>query len=81
MSDGNGAVQVQDPVLHIRFRGESFDIPLSDLDIGPVSDDETIKGQLSTYLDLDTDIEDFRDYQIDRHGNGNFTVRPHAVFG
>ena len=31
------------PVLHIRFAGRSFDLPLSDLDVGTMSSDADVK--------------------------------------
>ncbi len=67
------------PVLHIRFDGRSFDIPLSDLDLGALSSDAEIKGALARYINAPE--EKFRDYVVDRHDTGNFTVRPEAVFG
>ncbi len=67
------------PVLHIRFEGSSFDVPLSDMDIGAMSSNEEIKRALAEYLTV-PDIK-FRDYTVDRHDTGNLTVRPEAVFG
>ena len=66
-------------VLHIRFEGRSFDIPLSDLDIGSLSSDADVKRALSGYLEVPE--RKFRDYVVDRHETGNLTVRPEAVFG
>ena len=67
------------PVLHIRFAGRSFDIPLADLDVGSMSSDADVKQALAGYLN--TPVEKFRDYVVDRHETGNMTVRPEAVFG
>jgi len=67
------------PVLHIRFEGRSFDIPLSDLDVGALSTDAQIKEALAAYLNVPA--AKFRDYVVDRHETGNLTVRPQAVFG
>jgi hypothetical protein len=67
------------PVLHIRFDGRSFDIPLSDLDVGAMSSDADVKLALAGYLNV-PDAK-FRDYTVDRHDTGNLTVRPEAVFG
>ena len=67
------------PVLHIRFDGRSFDIPLSDLDVGPLSTDAEIKRCLAGYLNVAE--AKLRDYVVDRHETGNLTVRPQAVFG
>lgn len=67
------------PQLHIRFDGRSFDIPLSDLDVGVLSSDRDVKLALSSYLDIREN--ELRDYTVDRHQTGNLTVRPEAVFG
>lgn len=69
----------QIPVIHIRFEGRSFDIPLSDLDLGTGSNDESIKRSLGAYLDVNP--VKFRHYVVDRHSTGNLTLRPQAVFG
>jgi hypothetical protein len=66
-------------VVHIRFEGRSVDIPLGDLDIGLRSSDQEVKQAVAGYLDVG--VEKFRHYVVDRHDNGNFTVRPEAVFG
>ena len=66
-------------VLHIRFEGRSFDVPLADLDVGTLSSDDQIKQALADYLSVPA--AKFRDYVVDRHETGNLTVRPAAVFG
>ena len=66
-------------MLHARFDGRSFDIPISKLDIGGDSSDRQVKTALAWYLDVAESR--FRDYVVERHDNGNFTVRPEAVFG
>lgn len=66
-------------IVRIRFEGRSMDIPLGELDIGPVSSDGEIKRALARYLEVPE--AKFRDYVIDRHETGNLTVRPEAVFG
>ncbi len=65
--------------LHIRYDGRSMDIPFSDLDIGPALADNAIKRAIAAYLDVP--VDKFRHYVIDRHENGNMTIRPEAVFG
>ena len=67
------------PVLHIRSDGRSFDIPLSDLDVGVLSSDVDVKRSLAGYLNVPE--AKLRDYTVDRHETGNMTVRPEAVFG
>jgi hypothetical protein len=71
--------KVMESILHARFDGRSFDIPLSKLDIGSGSNDGEVKAALAWYLDVAESR--FRDYVVERHDNGNFTVRPEAVFG
>lgn len=66
-------------VLHARFDGRSFDIPLTELDLGDASSDRQVKQALARHLEL-AEVS-FRDYVVDRHPNGNVTVRPEAVFG
>ena len=66
-------------VLHARFDGRSFDIPLADLDIGLGSDDRLVKRVLARHLEIPE--AKLRDYTVDRHETGNLTVRPEAVFG
>jgi hypothetical protein len=66
-------------VAHVRFAGRSFDIPLSALDLGALSADGQIKRGVARYLNVPVDR--FDAYTVDRHENGNLTVRPEAVFG
>ena len=42
----------ESPVLLIRFDGRSFDIPLSDLDVGSMSSDAEVKRALAEYLNV-----------------------------
>jgi len=66
-------------MLHVRFEGKSFDIPMDTLDIGSGSSDRDVKATLAVYLDV-AEFR-FRNYVVERHENGNCTVRPEAVFG
>jgi len=66
-------------VVHVRFNGRSFDVPLTQLELSAGFSDEQIKRSLSQYLEVPTARLD--DYVVDRHANGNLTVRPEAVFG
>ena len=67
------------PWLHIRFEGRSQDIPLSDLDIGALSSDEQVRSAVAAFLNVPA--SKLRLYVVERHANGNLTVRPEAVFG
>jgi hypothetical protein len=65
--------------IHIRFEGRSLDVPLSALDLGALPSDDQVKRALGHYLKVPA--SKLRDYVVDRHPNGNLTVRPEAVFG
>jgi hypothetical protein len=69
----------QEAVLHVRFDGQSLDIPLADLDVGTSSEDCQVKRALARHLAVPE--ARLRDYTVDRHETGNVTVRPEAVFG
>ena len=71
--------QIAGPVVHVRFAGRSFDIPLSVLDVGAMSADGQVKRGVARHLEVPP--ERFAAYTVDRHANGNLTVRPEAVFG
>lgn len=77
MARQNG--NVTELVVHARFAGKSFDVPLSLLGVGPAWADEYIKRALAQHLEVAESA--LRDYVVDRHPNGNLTVRPSAVFG
>jgi hypothetical protein len=61
-------------VLHVRFGASCFDISQPGLDIGPASDDRKVKRAVAEFLDVPSYRLD--DYVIDRHTNGNLTIRP-----
>jgi hypothetical protein len=66
-------------VIHVRFGGRSFDVPLANLDFGRGADDAGVKRALARHLDVAPGQLD--DHVVDRHPSGNLTVRPEAVFG
>jgi len=66
-------------MLHVRFAGRSFDVPARDLDLALGSSDTQIKQALARRLEVDS--TQLNDYCIDRHSNGNLTLRPEAIFG
>ncbi len=66
-------------VVHVRFEGQSQDIAFGVLDIGDLSNDQDMKSALA--LHFNTPVPKFASYMIERHVNGNVTVRPEAVFG
>jgi len=71
--------QVQEALIHIRFEGKSHDISVNEFDIGQTSSDEQIKTAVANFLEVDSGK--LENYVIEHHENGNFTVRPEAVFG
>ena len=66
-------------VAHVRFAGRSFNVPLASLNVGTVSGDGQVRRGLARHLGVPEAKLDA--YVIDRHPNGNLTVRPEAVFG
>jgi hypothetical protein len=65
--------------VHVRFGGRSFDITFSSINVDSTSSDREIKRALARHLDVSE--TKMNDYVIDRHRNGNVTLRPQAVFG
>jgi hypothetical protein len=70
---------LKESTVHVRFEGNSFDIPLMDLDLALGENDQSIKQSVANYLDISVDR--LRHYLVDRHRTGNITIRPEAVFG
>jgi hypothetical protein len=66
-------------VIHVRFGGRSFDVPLANLDFGRGADDAGVKRALARHLEIAPGHLD--GHVVDRHPSGNLTVRPEAVFG
>ena len=67
------------PRLHVRFEGRSWDLFLADLDLSNMSSDDDVRNALARHFDVL--VGKFRSYVVERHTNGNLTVRPEAVFG
>jgi hypothetical protein len=65
-------------VIHVRFAGERFDLPLASLDIGATSSDTQVRRAVATSLRIP--LERLEEHTIDRHPNGNLSIRPDAVF-
>jgi hypothetical protein len=76
LSGGNG---VEQAVVHVRYAGRSFDVPIVNLDLAAGANDAQVKRALGGWLEVGE--AKLRDYVIDRHANGNMTLRPEAVFG
>jgi hypothetical protein len=67
------------PLLHVRFEGKSFDMPLQELVVNLGSSDAEIMRAVAGHLDVHENRLHF--YVLDRHPTGNLTLRPEAVFG
>lgn len=68
------------PQLHIRFEGRSIDLPMQDIDIGPLSTDDQIRN--ATALHLGVPPVKLQAFAIDRNqATGDTVLRPEAVFG
>ena len=68
-----------DARVHVRFEGRSSDILLADLDLGERSSDNDVRAAIANYFHVP--VAKFAPYDVERHENGNMTVRPEAVFG
>lgn len=66
-------------VLHLRFDGLSRDIELALLDLGVAASDSSIRAAVARFVDVPA--ADLSGYVVERHENGNLTLRPEAVFG
>ena len=69
-ADGGG-------IVHVRFADAEFDISMPGLELGENSSDHEVKQALAGYLDVPSYRLD--GYVIDRHENGNLTLRLEAV--
>jgi hypothetical protein len=72
-------IPLENPQLHIRYAGRSNDVPLSVLDLADQSTDTAVLNAVSMYFQIP--IAKLTTYVIERHKNGNITIRPEAVFG
>jgi hypothetical protein len=70
---------VEERMLHVRFDGRSLDLAFYVLDVGDVSTDGEIRLAVARYLGVP--IQRLAPYVVERHANGNITIRPEAVFG
>jgi hypothetical protein len=57
----------------------SRSIPLTALDVGSLSNDRDVREAVARYLNVD--YRKLNRYVVERHANGNMTIRPEAVFG
>jgi hypothetical protein len=67
------------PLAHIRFRGLSRDVTLEALGVPAGSSDVEVRGALARFLEVST--AELAGHVLERHADGNVTLRPEAVFG
>ena len=72
-------IPLQQRILHIRIAGQSQDLALRDLNLNQHSTDKQVRRALAGHLDVS--LKMLNAYVIERHTNGNMTVRPEAIFG
>ncbi len=65
--------------IHVRINGRSDTFNFSRIGISRISTDREIKESLARHFDRE--FIDFDQLVIERHANGNITVRPEAIFG
>ena len=75
----NQVIPFEQRMVHIRFGGQSMDLSLPSLAQNEGTNDQNIRRALATYLNVSP--RKLNPYIIERHANGNMTVRPEAVFG
>jgi hypothetical protein len=69
----------QTPRVHVRFEGHSYDFNVGEFNLNPQPSDAEVRLALAMFFEVP--LSRLAPYVIERHGNGNLTVRPEAVFG
>lgn len=67
------------PMAHIRFGGMSRDVELARLGLADGGAADAVRAAVARWLEVDE--RQLADHVVERHANGNVTVRPEAVFG
>ena len=65
--------------IHVRFNGRSDNLDFMDIGISNGSTDQEVKTSAARYYDRENDA--FDRMVIERHANGNITLRPEAIYG
>jgi len=80
MNENGQAVVNNNPMIHVRYEGQSWDFPLNELDVGDQSTDQQVREAVA--LRLNAPAAKLRNFAIDRNrATGEMTLRPEAVFG
>lgn len=73
-------IEYTGPMIHVRYEGRSWDIPLNQVDVGVQSTDEQVRSAVAGHLGVP--VNKLRTFNIDRNATtGSLTLRPEAVFG
>ena len=67
------------PAVHVRFGGHSHRLSIAQLRLPANADNNALKEAVALWLEVPLTQLNF--HVIERHENGNFTLRPQAVFG
>ena len=67
------------PAVHVRYGGESQRVSVAQLGLPANADTSAIKTAVARWLEVPVAQLNF--HVVERHDNGNFTLRPQAVFG
>jgi hypothetical protein len=73
------ALNGREAQVHIRFEGRSWRVAARDIHVRVGADSEAVKRAVAGYLDVDP--ARLAEYVVERTGDENLIVRPHAVFG
>ncbi|MBK7994354.1 MAG: hypothetical protein IPK14_13335 [Blastocatellia bacterium] len=66
-------------MLHVRFEGRSYDLRPEQIQLTNKMSDQEIKQQLARHFNIPANR--FNQYVVDRTQNGDFIIRPEAVYG
>ena len=67
-------------MLHVRYEGQSHDVDMSELDLGDLSTDATVRVAVARHINVPE--AKLAGFAVDRNtATGDLTLRPQAVFG
>ncbi len=67
------------PAVHVRYGGHSQRLSVAQLGLPANADNHALKAAVARWLEVPVAHLNF--HVVERHDNGNFTLRPQAVFG
>jgi len=79
LASGTATVDTHGAMVHVRVQGRSRDIAIDLLGINSNSSDESVRSAVALFMEMN--LEQLHNTVVERHANGNLTVRPPAVFG